>query len=71
MWLRFIGLDYQSFMTAVLLPQGDFASFLKGNVNERRNILIRLLDLDQLPERAGKLARTERRATFGLRLRPT
>lgn len=54
--IEILGLDYQSFITAVLLPQGDFARFLKGNVNERRNILIRLLDLDRF-RRAGKLAR--------------
>lgn len=56
--VEILGLDYQSFTTAVLLPQGDFARFLKGNVNERRNILIRLLDLDRF-RRAGKLARQE------------
>ena len=54
--VEILGLDYQSFTAAVLLPQGDFATFLKGNVNERRNILIRLLDLDRF-RRAGKLAR--------------
>ena len=54
--IEILGLDYQSFTTAVLLPQGDFAKFLKGDVKERRNILIRLLDLDRF-RRAGKLAR--------------
>lgn len=54
--VEILGLDYQSFTTAVLLPQGDFAAFLKGDVKLRRRILIRLLDLDRF-ERAGKLAR--------------
>ncbi len=54
--VEILGLDYQSFTTAVLLPQGDFASFLKGDVKVRRKILIRLLDLDRF-ERAGKMAR--------------
>ena len=54
--VKIIGLDYRSFTTAVLLPQGDFASFLKGDVKVRRRILIRLLDLDRF-ERAGALAR--------------
>ena len=54
--VEIIGLDYRSFTTAVLLPQGDFASFLKGDVKVRRRILIRLLDLDRF-ERAGALAR--------------
>ena len=54
--VEILGLDYRSFTTAVLLPQGDFASFLKGDVKERRRILIRLLDLHRF-ERAGALAR--------------
>ena len=54
--VEILGLDYPSFTTAVLLPQGAFASFLKGDVKERRNILIRLLDLDRF-RRAGGLAR--------------
>ena len=56
--VEILGLDYRSFTTAVLLPQGDFASFLKGDVKLRRRILIRLLDLDRF-ERAGTLARTK------------
>ena len=65
--VQILGLDYQSFTTAVLLPQGDFAAFLKGDVKLRRRILIRLLDLDRF-ERAGKLAREkakELRARIG------
>ena len=54
--VEILGLDYRSFTTAVLLPQGDFASFLKGDVKVRRRILIRLLGLDRF-ERAGALAR--------------
>ena len=54
--VEILGLDYRSFTTAVLLPQGDFAAFLKGDVKVRRRILIRLLDLDRF-ERAGGLAR--------------
>ncbi|MDE2879645.1 SMC family ATPase [Candidatus Palauibacter soopunensis] len=54
--VEILGLDYGSFTTAVLLPQGDFASFLRGDVTERRRILIRLLDLHRF-ERAGALAR--------------
>ena len=58
--VEILGLDYKSFKTAVLLPQGDFASFLKGQVEDRRNILIRLLDLDRF-KRAGALARERAR----------
>ena len=58
--VEILGLDYKSFKTAVLLPQEEFDSFLKGKVEERRNILIRLLDLDPFL-RAGKLARERER----------
>jgi DNA repair protein SbcC/Rad50 len=51
-----VGLDFSAFTKAVLLPQGDFAAFLKGEAAERRKTLVRLLDLDRY-ERAGQLAR--------------
>jgi DNA repair protein SbcC/Rad50 len=44
---RVLGLDFSSFTKAVLLPQGAFQEFLKGDANARRQILIRLLDLDR------------------------
>jgi exonuclease SbcC len=40
-----VGLDFKTFTKAVLLPQGAFHEFLKGKVDERRRILVRLLDL--------------------------
>lgn len=54
--VEILGLDYKSFTTAVLLPQGAFAQFLKGDVDARRQILIRLLDLERF-KRAGERAR--------------
>ena len=54
--VEILGLDYNSFTTAVLLPQGDFAEFLQGDVEARRKILVRLLDLDRF-KRAGERAR--------------
>jgi DNA repair protein SbcC/Rad50 len=53
-----VGLDFNTFTKAVLLPQGAFDKFLKGNVGERRHILMRLLDLGRY-EAAGRLARQE------------
>jgi exonuclease SbcC len=53
-----VGLDFDTFTKAVLLPQGAFDKFLKGNVGERRHILMRLLDLGRY-EAAGRLARQE------------
>ncbi len=40
-----IGLDYDAFTQAVLLPQGEFARFLKGAAADRRRILQELLRL--------------------------
>jgi exonuclease SbcC len=51
-----IGLDFEAFTRAVLLPQGDFAKFLGGDARQRREILVRLLDLGRY-ESAGQLAR--------------
>jgi exonuclease SbcC len=40
---RLIGLDYDSFTRAVVLPQGQFDSFLKGDLRENTEVLNRLL----------------------------
>jgi exonuclease SbcC len=50
-----IGLDYDGFTRAVLLPQGKFDQFLAGDAKERRRILTDLLDL-HLYERMQKHA---------------
>lgn len=55
-----IGLDYEAFTRAVLLPQGKFAEFLVGDAKERREILTELLGLElfqRLGVRAGELKR--------------
>ncbi len=51
-----VGLDFPAFTKAVLLPQGAFSAFLKGDTRERREILVRLLELSRY-ERAGERAR--------------
>jgi exonuclease SbcC len=53
-----IGLDFDGFTRAVLLPQGKFAEFLRGKPEQRREILVRLLDLGRY-ERAAERARGE------------
>jgi exonuclease SbcC len=40
-----LGLDYDGFTRAVVLPQGQFDEFLKGEPKERRKILVSLLGL--------------------------
>ncbi len=62
---REIGLGYQAFTRAVLLPQGRFAEFLVGDAKSRRSILTELLGLElfeRLAKRAGEI-RTEVTAT--------
>jgi exonuclease SbcC len=42
-----LGLDFSAFTKAVLLPQGAFHEFLKGDAAARRRILVDLLDLNR------------------------
>lgn len=56
--LDLIGLDFADFTKCVVLPQGDFAQFLRAKGKERNELLSRLLRLD-VYERVGKRAREE------------
>ena len=62
---RILGLDYDGFTRAVVLPQGQFDAFLKGEPKERRKILVALLGLgvyermQQLANQRSAAARTE------------
>jgi exonuclease SbcC len=51
-----VKLDFESFCKAIVLPQGEFARFLKGEPAERRRTLVALLGLGAY-ERMGMLAR--------------
>ena len=42
---RIVGLDHDAFTRSVVLPQGEFDRFLKGRPEERRKILVSLLNL--------------------------
>ncbi|HWF05026.1 MAG TPA: SMC family ATPase, partial [Candidatus Angelobacter sp.] len=42
---QIIGLTFEGFTRAVILPQGKFDEFLRGNVDERRKVLKDLLSL--------------------------
>lgn len=50
-----LGLDFDDFCTCVVLPQGDFATFLKASVAERQTILLKLLGARHY-ETIGRLA---------------
>jgi exonuclease SbcC len=43
---KIVGLDFDGFTKAVVLPQGEFDKFLRGGAKERREILEELLRLD-------------------------
>ena len=40
---KLLGLPYEHFCQCVVLPQGEFADFLRAKPAERRTILLRLL----------------------------
>ncbi len=50
-----LGLDLAEFCTCVVLPQGEFQTFLKASVTERQNILLKLLGARHY-DAIGKLA---------------
>ena len=55
-----VGLDYDNFTRAVLLPQGDFSAFLQGTPSQRGDLLIKLLGLERLKDmqrHAGDIAK--------------
>lgn len=43
-----LGMDYETFTRAILLPQGQFDLFLRGSPKERRDTLIKLYGLESL-----------------------
>src|SRR6266545_5439304 len=56
-----VGLNYEAFTQAVILPQGEFQKFLKSAPRERRQILTDLLRLgvyDRMRKRAEEQAQT-------------
>ncbi|MGB5755790.1 MAG: SMC family ATPase, partial [Acidimicrobiales bacterium] len=53
-----LGLDFRQFTRTIVLPQGDFAAFLRDDPSNRDKLLQRLLDLG-IYERMGQLARSE------------
>lgn len=57
--VQILGLGASAFMQAVVLPQGEFSSFLKAQPRDRRGMLRTLLRLDvyeRMRERAQRLA---------------
>ncbi|GAA3621868.1 SMC family ATPase [Microlunatus ginsengisoli] len=53
--VELLGLDFDDFCTCVVLPQGDFATFLKASTAERQKILLKLIGAKHYDD-IGKLA---------------
>lgn len=67
---RLLGIDAATFLQAVVLPQGQFADFLKSKPAPRRAMLRSLLQLDvyeRMRESAGQLGRQAAQQTEVLR----
>lgn len=47
---KVVGLDYDSFVRAVILPQGAFDEFLKGDAAKRHEVLTRLLGTETIEQ---------------------
>ena len=45
---KLLGLDYEAFTRAIMLPQGQFDAFLKGDGKDRRELLFSLYGLEEL-----------------------
>lgn len=51
-----LGMDYETFTRAILLPQGQFDLFLHGSPKERRETLIKLYGLESLKAMRDRVA---------------
>ena len=60
-------MDAQQFTTVVLLPQGDFATFLRAGPDERRVVLERLFGTDRFAAVESWLAERRTQATRAVR----
>lgn len=59
--VRIIGLDFEGFTRAVILPQGRFDEFLRGDAKKRKDVLSELLNLSVyrvMMQQANEKART-------------
>ena len=61
---RLLGLSFAHFTKCIVLPQGEFARFLHDEPAKRRDLLVRLLELD-VYDRVGQLARERAKEAAG------
>jgi exonuclease SbcC len=60
--VRLLGLRFDDFTRCVALPQGDFARFLRAKGDERRDLLLRLLNLNVYTDLGATARRLEAEA---------
>jgi exonuclease SbcC len=60
--VRLLGLRFDDFTRCVALPQGDFARFLRAKGDERRDLLLRLLNLNVYTDLGATARRMEAEA---------
>ncbi len=41
-----LGIDYETFVKTIILPQGEFSAFLSGDPKEKKDVLSKLLGLE-------------------------
>lgn len=63
-----VGMDYDTFTRAILLPQGQFDLFLRGAARDRRETLIKLYGLERLKAMRERVGEHLREAREGLKL---
>ncbi len=67
--VELLGMDYETFTRAVLLPQGQFDLFLRGKPSERREMLMKLYGLEavrSMRERVSEKVKTLRESVMRL-----
>ena len=68
---RVVGLDFEAFTKAVLLPQGEFDRFLRGAPAQRRDLLKNLIGLERIEamqKKAGELARQAKQTSEAMQV---
>jgi DNA repair protein SbcC/Rad50 len=61
-----LGLDFDAFCKAVLLPQGEFHRFLKGEAKDRRQVLVSLLGVSYFQSMGEKARERARHLSAGV-----
>src|SRR6185436_1723688 len=61
-----LGMGLEQFIKVVLLPQGDFAAFLRASPEERRSVLEKLFDTQRFTDLEAWLAERRRKTAVAV-----